>query len=120
MTWQFAPGRTILFGTVLVLALVAVQPIALGFFPVGAPGSDAGIGTGTGDLTAGALGALVRDINAEGSVPPHSVTVASVVLLPLGTLDAVMARRMRSGAVDHEDPATTLAGTTGHGYPLLL
>lgn len=76
MTWHFAPGRTIVLGTVLILALVALQPLALGLFPVGAPDSDPGIGTGTGDLTAGALSALVRDLNADGAVPSHARSVS--------------------------------------------
>jgi len=120
VTWHDARGRTILLGTTLVLALVALQPVALGFFPVGTAGSDAGIGTGTGDLAAGALSALVRDLNSEASAPPQSMATASVVFVPLGTYDDLAACRMRAGAVEHADAGTTLTGTAGHGYPLLL
>jgi hypothetical protein len=121
---RFAPGRTVIFGTILVLTLVALQPLALGFFPVGgADGEaavDAALGTGAGDLAAGALSAVVRDLNADGTLPGHTRSVASVVLLQLpdqGT-DAPRFARERAAAADA--PATTLAGTTAHGYQLLL
>ena len=78
MALHFAPGRTVLLGTALVLALVALQPLALGFFPVGSAGADAGIGTGTGDLAAGALSAVVRDLNTEGA--PRAQALASDAL----------------------------------------
>ncbi len=145
MTLRFAPGRTVLLGTLLVLALVVLQPVALGFFPVGTPGTDsnstdsnstdsnstdsdsteagedfAGIGMGTGDLTAGALSALVRDLNGDGGTPPHARSVSPVVLVLLADLDDDTPRQRRMRAAIPDAPATTLAGSSAHGYQLLL
>lgn len=121
MKLRFAPGRTVLLGTILVLALIALQPVALGFFPTAGSGGDsAGIGTGTGDLTAGALSALVRDMNSEGSVPSHARSVTPVVLVLLADLGHDAARRTATRAVPLLAPATTLAGSSAHGYQLLL
>ena len=123
MSLRFAPGRTVVFGTVLVLTLVALQPLALGFFPVGAAGdaaADPALCTGAGDLAAGALSAVVRDLNADGTLPGHNRSVASVVLLQLPDRGADAPRFARERAAAADAPATTRAGTSAHGFQLLL
>ena len=118
MSLRFAPGRTIVLGTVLVLALVALQPLALGFFPVGDAAAQAGIGTGTGDLAAGALSAVVRDLNTDSAAQTRSVAPVVLLRLPDAGNDAPRFARERAAAADA--PASTLAGTSAHGYQLLL
>ena len=125
MTLRYAPGRTVLLGTTLVLLLVALQPLALGLFPVcgstdGESSESAGIGTGTGDLTAGALSALVRDMNTDGGVPTHARSVSPVVLVPLAELETQSLRHLDARRILPVAPATTLAGSSAHGYQLLL
>ncbi|MDJ0522354.1 MAG: hypothetical protein QNJ90_09830 [Planctomycetota bacterium] len=118
MTLRLAPGRTVLLGTALVLALVALQPLALGFFPVG--GGDVAVSAGSGDLAAGALSAIVRDLNAEGPSAAHARSVSPVVLLPLRDRDGDAPRFARARNASIPAPASTLAGSSEHGYQLLL
>ena len=66
-----AQDRIVLLGTILVLALVALLPLALALVPAddGAAGDAdaAGIGSGAGELSAAALSALHRDLNNKRS-----------------------------------------------------
>jgi len=133
----------ILMGTALVLALVVLQPIALGFFPVAhledadcargaadpqaseshaTEGSDAARASmiGTGDMTAGALSALIRDLNTDAAAAPQARSVSPVVLVLLANMDPDAARRRRAFAAFPAAPATTRGGSSALGYPLLL
>ncbi len=134
MRLALPPHRVRLLGTALVLALVVLQPIALGFFPVAQLGTThrAHRGAndthdiaqtaviGTGDMTAGALSALVRDLNTEGATPPHARSVSPVVLVLLADVDPDATQRRRGATALPDFPPSPRAGASGHGYPLLL
>ncbi len=128
-----------LLGAALVVALVAIQPIALGFFPaLGTTSRDsngpaneearaeaAGLGAGAGDMTAGALSSMLRDLNSksttgQGPVAAHTRSVSPVVLVQLPELDVRAALRAQASHARARAPATTRAGTSAHGYQLLL
>ena len=57
----------VLVGTLLVLALVALLPLALALVTASGGSDDGGVGSGTGELSAAALSALHRDLNARRS-----------------------------------------------------
>jgi hypothetical protein len=54
-------------GVLLVLTLVVLLPLALALLPADGGSDDAGIGSGAGELSAAALSALHRDLNARRS-----------------------------------------------------
>lgn len=127
-------SRTILVGAALVVGLVALQPIALGLFPViGGLATDEaeqavtadGLGAGAGDMTAGALSSMLRDLNSKSTtrgapIAAQARSVSPVVLVQLPDIDvhARLGAHVRATCV--HAPATTRAGASEHGYQLLL
>ena len=104
-------------GTVLVLALVAVLPIALALVSADGHADDVGIGSGAGELSAAALSALHRDLNTKRSgsdeLPSHSERLVPSFLAALACTS--------TGAVAPDlpahDPTYGNTGSTAYGEP---
>ena len=117
-------------GTLLVLALVAILPLALALVSADGATDDVGIGSGAGELSAAALSALHRDLNTKrepGDVlPAHDEVVVPPFLAAWACLPAGVFASDRSshdpshGRQGPPLPVPAPAGPGADGIPLRL
>ncbi|MDA1195131.1 MAG: hypothetical protein O2894_08090 [Planctomycetota bacterium] len=108
-------------GAVLVIALVAVLPLALAFVPADALANGDVVGAGTGDELAAALSSLDRGLHGRRLVPVTAEQPACLAAAPFAALAPLPRSLDTVGGPPGDVPArpgNALPGPSDLGHPL--